>query len=156
MEDKKIILFVDDEASQRQLITMNAEVYDASFSVDTAASGGEAIDLINSKKYDAVVIDILLPDMMGGMLGGIIRKFHPEMPIAFLTGFDSKTAEKLAGEINAEFWRKDDKADFEELARCIEQLIKGFSCDGEANVPKGGDSGSKIELPSAVAEMLKR
>ena len=59
----KNILCVDDEDELLEIIA--ATFADEGFVVDTASSGNQGIDKMKSKKYDAVLSDIKMPDGTG-------------------------------------------------------------------------------------------
>ena len=80
------ILVIDDEADLVELI---AETLDRDgHCVTTAASGREALALIESRHFDLVLSDLRMPDIDGPTLYGLIKERRPEMVgrIAFMTG----------------------------------------------------------------------
>ena len=54
---------VDDEPSIRELLV--ASLHFAGFEVNTAASGSEAIEVIERLQPDLIVLDVMLPDIDG-------------------------------------------------------------------------------------------
>ena len=65
--EKKNILIVDDSALMRRVESDIIKSDDRFQVLDTATNGLEAFDLVtrNTKKYDAVVLDINMPKMNG-------------------------------------------------------------------------------------------
>ena len=57
------IVVVDDEPSIRELLV--ASLHFAGFEVNTAASGSEAIEVIEKIQPDLIVLDVMLPDIDG-------------------------------------------------------------------------------------------
>ena len=57
------IVVVDDEPSIRELLV--ASLHFAGFEVNTAASGSEAIEVIERLQPDLIVLDVMLPDIDG-------------------------------------------------------------------------------------------
>ena len=57
------IVVVDDEPSIRELLV--ASLHFAGFEVNTAASGSEAIEVIEKIQPDLIVLDVMLPDIHG-------------------------------------------------------------------------------------------
>ena len=55
------IVVVDDEPSIRELLV--ASLHFAGFEVQTAASGSEAIEVIEKAQPDLIVLDVMLPDI---------------------------------------------------------------------------------------------
>lgn len=80
------ILVVDDDASIRMLIA--DELTDQGHTVTQAASGEEAVGLLETERFDLILLDI----MMGGMDGlEVCRRVRDqvECPILFLSAKDS-------------------------------------------------------------------
>lgn len=79
----KKILLVDDELG---LLEMLGEVLRKGgyTSLDFATTSKQAIDLIDNKEYDLILLDVMLPDMDGFQLCAKIRETS-NVPILFLT-----------------------------------------------------------------------
>ena len=91
MAAKRPILIVeDDEALRENLAEHLAE--DSGFTVSTAASLEEADAAINAKdsRFDAVILDIGLPDGDGRDYCVRLRKQGHKMPVIMLTGADGE------------------------------------------------------------------
>jgi CheY-like chemotaxis protein len=67
----RTILVVEDDARQR--IALASTLVDAGYAVDTASSGSEAITKYLDRPFDAVAVDLLLPDMTGLELFAALR-----------------------------------------------------------------------------------
>lgn len=85
--DRLRVLIVDDEESITQLVAL-ALRYEK-WTVDTAATGAEALEHIAAHQYDAAVFDIMLPDMDGMQLLSRVRAQGSNFPVLFLTALDS-------------------------------------------------------------------
>jgi len=80
----KTILFVDDEPS---ILTIRRLIFEAlGYLVVTAASGEVALDLLNTRVVDAVVLDYLMSPMNGEDLARRIRRKHRKTPIVLSSG----------------------------------------------------------------------
>ena len=64
MSKKHRVLVVDDEESITYLVKTELEDL-PEFEVDTALSGSDAINLIQSKVYDVVLLDVKMPRIGG-------------------------------------------------------------------------------------------
>ena len=85
------VLIVDDNDDLR--FSLSGVVRRESFNVETAASGADALEIINSQIIDLVFLDIGLPDGDGIELIAQIRDIAPDIGIVMLTGInDAKTA----------------------------------------------------------------
>jgi CheY-like chemotaxis protein len=61
---------------------------EAGYTVLEASSGREALDLVNSGgEVDAVVTDVVMPDMGGAELAEHLRETAPALPILFMSGY---------------------------------------------------------------------
>src|SRR5687768_13221746 len=95
------ILCVDDDLSVRS--TVAHLLAHLGHDVDSASSGSEAVQLVASRGYDAVLTDIRLPDMDGR---GITRKIRAlgSTPVIWLAGAEYDAAETSADEFERPHW----------------------------------------------------
>lgn len=80
------ILIVDDEPINRQVL--NNQLRLQGYQLEEAASGAEALDMLNTRgPYDLILLDIMMPRMSGYEVCSTIRKKYTmhELPIIFLT-----------------------------------------------------------------------
>ncbi|MEU8262233.1 response regulator transcription factor [Micromonospora sp. NPDC048999] len=88
------ILVVDDEPTLTDLLSM-ALRYEG-WQVSTAGSGMAAISTARQLKPDAVVLDVMLPDLDGFQVLRRLREETPTVPVLFLTARDA-VEERIAG-----------------------------------------------------------
>jgi len=86
----KNILLVDDDHGAREAIKMLLGI--DRHTVTEAANGDEALRLFTSSKYDFVIIDYIMPGMLGDELAQSIKKIAPAQPIFFVTAYLEKLA----------------------------------------------------------------
>jgi len=81
---RKVLVVEDDFRDQVQLI---ATLESAGYAVELASTGNEAIELWRESRYDAITIDLLLPDMSGLELLAALRreKTNADTPIIVVT-----------------------------------------------------------------------
>jgi CheY-like chemotaxis protein len=80
----KSVLFVDDEAS---ILMMRRVVFEAlGYSVLTAISGQEGLEVFELHPVDAVVLDYMMPGMDGEETARCIRKLRSDIPIILSSG----------------------------------------------------------------------
>jgi DNA-binding NtrC family response regulator len=92
MAKKYHILIVDDEESITFLLQTELEEF-PEYHVDTALSGSEAINLVQSKPYDVVLLDIKMPRVSGLEVLKFIAEHSPTTQVIMLTNVvDIKTA----------------------------------------------------------------
>lgn len=79
---KRKILIVDDEWNMRNLIKIYLS--NERFLIDEVGNGSEAIEKFRSASYDAIILDIMLPDIDGWEICSTIRQ-SSQTPILMLT-----------------------------------------------------------------------
>lgn len=80
--DMTLILVVDDEPLYQQLLKVNLEK--EKYEVATAGNGIDAVEMVSSKRYDLVIMDVMMPKMDGLTACERIRQFS-SVPIIILT-----------------------------------------------------------------------
>ncbi|WP_437384998.1 response regulator transcription factor [Plantibacter flavus] len=88
------VLVVDDEATLTDLLQM-ALRYEG-WEIRTAADGREALTVARDFRPDAIVLDIMLPDLDGIQVLGRLRTSGSDVPVLFLTAKDSLD-DRIAG-----------------------------------------------------------
>jgi two-component system, OmpR family, response regulator len=88
------VLVVDDEPNIAEVVTMALRFN--GFTVETAASGHEALAAVSSFKPHLMVLDVMLPDMDGFDVAARLGAQRAGLPIIFLTARDA-TEDKLRG-----------------------------------------------------------
>lgn len=81
--NRRVLIVEDDEAVSagiRSLLEMEG------MTVDSVASGAEAIAAVRNNPPDLVILDVGLPDMEGPAVYDAIAKTHPSLPVIFSTG----------------------------------------------------------------------
>ncbi len=81
------ILLVEDDPDGRQSVTEALEV--AGWTVISARDGGSAVALLQKEEFDAVLSDLVLPDINGLEVLKLARKTHPQMPVLIMTAYGS-------------------------------------------------------------------
>jgi len=87
------LLIVDDDPHLRELVSVFLKA--EGFELLEAADGLEAVRLLDSKKIDIAVIDIMMPNMDGWELCREIRA-HYDIPVLLLTA-KGETSDKVKG-----------------------------------------------------------
>ena len=92
MAGERPILIVDDDRSLREELAAQLQV-DGEFTADEAASVSEAETKIrqHEQRFDAIILDVGLPDGDGRDLCATLRKAGMRMPIIMLTGSDEES-----------------------------------------------------------------
>jgi DNA-binding response OmpR family regulator len=89
----RILLAEDD----RHLLTSIARgLREASYDVDQATTGPQALALAQAHRYDVIILDVLLPGMSGLQVCQAIRERGDRVPILMLTALDA-VEHRIAG-----------------------------------------------------------
>lgn len=81
------VLIIDDEVRMRNLLSLYLEPN--GYVCEKAATAREAISMLQTKEYDLILLDIMMPDIDGYSLCEIIRKDY-DIPIIMITARSSK------------------------------------------------------------------
>lgn len=113
------ILVVDDEKNILKLY--QAELEDEGYTVVTANSGREALEVFESENPDLVTLDILMPDIDGIQVLRQMKGKRPNIPIILLTAYDYRD--------DFSVWVSDayvvKSSDLSNLKTTIKQIIEG-------------------------------
>src|SRR5262249_41735739 len=88
MRNMRRILIVDDDSALRHSLAEQLELHEefVSAECDTAE---RALEIVKAERFDAILLDIGLPDMDGRELCRLLRRAGVLVPIVMLTGADS-------------------------------------------------------------------
>lgn len=81
------ILLAEDEKDLNSIITR--KLTSDGYSVDSCFNGREAIDYLEAAEYDAVILDIMMPQIDGFGVLSCLRQNGKSVPVLFLTAKDS-------------------------------------------------------------------
>ncbi len=84
---KRCILLVDDD--ETQLRTFQEILQGAGYLVETATTGEQALDKVKTARFDLVVLDIKLPDILGDEVARVLRREDEKSGIILMTGYRS-------------------------------------------------------------------
>ncbi|MGF6375333.1 putative two-component system response regulator [Clostridiales Family XIII bacterium PM5-7] len=94
------ILIVDDEPANLKLLK---ELLKDTYQVYLATSGKHALNFLEHNKPDAILLDVLMPEMDGYEVIKEIKKRESvkDIPVIFLTGLDNQNNESIAFKLGA-------------------------------------------------------
>ncbi|HEV7922251.1 MAG TPA: response regulator [Thermoanaerobaculia bacterium] len=72
-----VVLCADDDKSVRRLCS--AALVRAGFDVEQVANGSEALARLRTRRYDAVLLDFVMPGLHGATVLSVLRRDHPEV-----------------------------------------------------------------------------
>jgi signal transduction histidine kinase len=114
---KALVLVVDDEYGPRESV---AFILSTDFEVETAGSAAEALAKLRERSFDAIFLDIRMPEMDGIRALEELRKIDAHVSVVMLTGYGTLlTAQQaMVGGAN-QYLRK--PPDVDELVRSARQ-----------------------------------
>ncbi len=89
-----LILVVDDEFGDRE--TLKGILEDKGYRVATARDGAETIEMVRSRHYDIIFLDVRLPDMNGVETYEQVKKIDPRATVIMMTGYSEDDLVKRA------------------------------------------------------------
>ena len=120
------ILYVDDEPGLLEIGKLFLE-QSGQFSVDIITSAPDALTLLNSKKFDAIISDYQMPEMDGIAFLKAIRERYHDIPFILFTGRGREEVVIEAINNGVDFYLQkggEPKSQFAELQNKIRQAVK--------------------------------
>src|SRR4051812_7569806 len=115
------ILVVDDEPMMTD--SLKQHLVSEGYTVATAASGAEAIDMFDGGAHHLVICDVQLPDMDGLTLLRHMKDAKPNTEVIVVTGYGSVQTAVEAIKAGA-FYFVEKPFDFEELQKLVEKAFE--------------------------------
>jgi DNA-binding NtrC family response regulator len=115
------ILVVDDEESMTDALRLN--LVEEGYTVDTAATGGQAIELFDQGGHQLAICDLQLPDMDGLEVMRHIKDARPNTEVIMVTAHGTTPKAVEATKAGA-FDFVDKPLNFEELALRVQNALK--------------------------------
>ena len=127
MDEKKRILVVDDEPDFASIVQTN--LAKEGFQVDVAFDGVEAMEKVKSASYDAIVLDVMMPEKDGYEVCAELKKDskYSNIPIVMLTAVADHVGSTRYSHADGMGMEADDylpkPASAEEITKSIKRLI---------------------------------
>ena len=134
-EEKKVehkdlrILVIDDEPVMADSLRTN--LIDEGYSVDTAATGAEAIELFDHGGHHLAICDLQLPDMDGLEVMRHMKDARPTTEVIVVTGYGSVARAVEATKAGA-FYFVEKPFDFEEIQPLVDKALERRELVAEA------------------------
>src|SRR5438552_17254843 len=130
--DRLTILAVDDEHTQLEDLARLLRSFPAVDEVECAYGGHDALLKASSQAYDAIFLDVRMPDLDGLELGRVLRRFASPPQLVFVSAYDSAAVD--AFELRAlDYLRKPVSR------RRLEEAVDRVVAAVDAGDPGGGD-----------------
>lgn len=115
------ILLVEDERLLERVVTELLRT--ASLTCEVAHSGKEALERLQGRLYDLLILDLRLPDTTGSEILRRVRQLHPQLPVVLVTAYTAgeELAEATAYAPNAVLYKP---FDLETLLATVWNLLR--------------------------------
>ena len=129
----KTILVVDDESDIR--IIVESLLANHGYKVVQAKDGAEAVILLRKRRFDLMVLDIMMPKMDGYQVMDALKKITPELPVVMLT---AKAAQEdvWKGYVEGCHYYVTKPFQIETLIRAVNYLLSDLSDPQRKNLEK--------------------
>ena len=116
------ILIVDHDVDNCEMLPIWLDPDQDRYDITTTYSCREARELTIKTRFDAYILDYLMPDMTGADLCAVLRKLDSNAPIIMYTGMSTREARENSFRSGADlFLLKPD--DMELLAPAVDDLL---------------------------------
>src|SRR5262245_8102585 len=85
LKEQPKILVVDDDPDIATMLSRSLARH--GFVIEATSSPSDALERAGRTRYDAAVLDLVMPEHDGAELAAALRRWPPDMPIALLTGY---------------------------------------------------------------------
>lgn len=92
--ERTLILVVDDQFADRE--TLKGILEDKGYRVATARDGAEAIEMVKSRHYDIIFLDVRLPGMDGVETFEQVKEIDPTATVIMMTGYTEEDSVRRA------------------------------------------------------------
>lgn len=140
------IMVVEDDKNTRRL--MDTVLMQNGYNVISACDGLEALDLLEKKQVDLIVLDVMMPRMDGCEFTRILRDGGSDIPILMVTAKEAP-ADKRAGFIAGTDDYMVKPVDEEEMLLRITALLRRAKISSEHSLIIGG---TKLSYDSMTVE----
>ncbi|MGI8571565.1 MAG: LytR/AlgR family response regulator transcription factor [Solirubrobacteraceae bacterium] len=91
--DRLTLLAVDDERSQLEDLARLLRSFPAVEEVECAVDGADALVKASTQQFDAIFLDVRMPDLDGVELGRVLRRFSSPPELVFVSAYDHAAVE---------------------------------------------------------------
>ena len=141
------LLIAEDEKRLNRLIRDMME--DEGFTVDSCYSGADALEYVRSADYDAIIMDVMMPEMNGLAAVRTMRAEGKTTPVLFLTAKDSIDDRVTGLESGGDYYMVKPFS-FRELIAAVRAIMRKYS-ENKSSVYTAAD----LELDTA-SKVVKR
>jgi len=127
------VLHVDDEPDFAELTVTVLEQMGEGFSVDTATSATEGVELLAQRAFDCVVSDYEMPRTNGIEFLQQVRETHPDLPFLLFAGKGSEAvaSDAISAGVTDYLQKRGGREQYELLANRITRAVEQYRTERE-------------------------
>ena len=148
------ILIVEDDKNVRRLMSAVLKRY--GYEPLTARDGEEALEIMDRKHVDLILLDVMMPRMDGYEFTNILRTSGCNIPILMVTARETQNDKKRGFIVGADDYMVK-PVDEEEMVLRIAALLRRSQIVGERRLTVGGTTllydSLSVETPDAMLEL---
>jgi DNA-binding LytR/AlgR family response regulator len=146
--DRLTILAVDDERTQLEDLARLLRSFPLVEEVECACDGHDALVKASTQRYDAIFLDVRMPNLDGVELGRVLRRFSEPPQLVFVSAYDNAAAD--AFELHAlDYLRKP-------VGRIrVEEALERVAAAVDSDTSGNGDAPARTHaVPAPDTEMI--
>ncbi|HEY6397978.1 MAG TPA: LytTR family DNA-binding domain-containing protein, partial [Solirubrobacteraceae bacterium] len=150
--DRLALLAVDDERSQLEDLARLLRSFPGVEEVECAVDGADALIKASAQQYDAIFLDVRMPDLDGVELGRVLRRFASPPELVFVSAYDHAAVE--AFELRAvDYLRK--PVSRQRLEEAIDRVAAAVESGAGANGDRDHRSATAPESEMTAVSALR-
>jgi DNA-binding LytR/AlgR family response regulator len=149
--DRLTILAVDDERSQLEDLARLLRSFPGVEEVECAFDGANALVKASAQHYDAIFLDVRMPDLDGVELARVLRRFASRPELVFVSAYDHAAVEAFELRAADYLLKPVSRQRLEEaLDRVATAVESGVAANGDRD-HRGGAAPSESEMIAVAA-----
>lgn len=123
-EKRPVVLVSDDDADIRRMLRFHLE--DRGFDVLEAANGADAIEQVLTEEIDALILDVMMPELNGWEVLKYLRgkEGFKNLPVLMLTGI-GESLNSITSPVFGASAHLDKPFDLDDVDRALREIMKG-------------------------------
>jgi DNA-binding LytR/AlgR family response regulator len=147
--ERLTILAVDDEQTPLQDLARLLRSFAGVHEVECAFGGHDALLKVSSQAYDAIFLDVKMPDLDGVELGRVLRRFASPPQLVFVSAYDSAAVD--AFELRAlDYLRK--PVSRRRLEEALERVAAAVEATEDQPQPQAEGNGRRVRPATGAGE----
>jgi DNA-binding LytR/AlgR family response regulator len=148
--ERLTILAVDDEQTQLQDLARLLRSFAGVHEVECAFGGHDALLKVSSQAYDAIFLDVKMPDLDGVELGRVLRRFASPPQLVFVSAYDSAAVDafelRAVDYLRKPVSRRRLEEALERVAAAVEAAEAGMDGNGRRAARPAGAGAGESEM----------